>query len=68
MESRRRLLLRLAYIQLSNLEGKAARESVRRAWAEGARVTPRALGIYGASLLPRRALRGLHRFKGGLRA
>jgi len=68
VESRRRLLLRLAYIQLSNLDRKAARGSVRRAWAEGARVTPRALGIYGASLLPGPALRGLHRLKRGLRA
>ena len=66
-DSRRRLLLRLAYIQLSNLEGKAARESVRRAWAEGARMTPRALGIYGAGFLPGPALRGLHRIKQGLR-
>jgi glycosyltransferase involved in cell wall biosynthesis len=67
-ESRRRLLLHLAYIQLSNLDGRAARGSVRRAWAEGARLTPKALGIYGASLLPAPALRGLHRLKRGLGA
>jgi len=63
MEARRRLLLRLAYIELSNLDGGGARTSLRRAWAEGAPVTPRALGIYGASLLPGSALRGLRGLK-----
>ena len=63
VESRRRLLLRLAYIELSNLNRAAARHTIRRAWAEGASVTPKALGIYGASLLPGAALRGLHQLK-----
>ena len=63
VESRRRLLLRLAYVELSNLNRAAARHTIRRAWAEGAQVTPRGLGIYGASLLPGAALRGLHQLK-----
>jgi glycosyltransferase involved in cell wall biosynthesis len=63
VESRRRLLLRLAYIELSNLNRAAARHTIRRAWAEGASVTPKALGIYGASLLPGAALRGLAQLK-----
>lgn len=67
IESRRRLLLRLAYIELSNLNRAAARHTIRRAWAEGARVTPKALGIYGASLLPGAALRGLAQLKRRLR-
>ena len=58
-----RLLLQLAYVQLSNLDRRAARRTLRRAWAEGAPVTARGLGIYGASLLPRPALRSLHRLK-----
>jgi glycosyltransferase involved in cell wall biosynthesis len=67
VESRRRLLLRLAYIELSNLNRAAARHTIRRAWAEGASVTPKALGIYGASLLPGAALRGLAQLKRRLR-
>ena len=62
-DGRRRLLVRLAYIQLSNLDRLAARRTLRQAWAAGARISPKALGIYGASLLPGAALRGLHRLK-----
>lgn len=67
IESRRRLLLRLAYVELSNLKGASARQTLRRAWSEGASVTPWGLGVYGASLLPRAALRGLHQLKRRLR-
>ena len=60
---RKRLLLQLAYVQLSNLDRRGARSTLRRAWAEGAPVTARGLGIYSASLLPGPALRELHRLK-----
>jgi len=68
LEGKRRLLLRLAYMQLTELDGAAARASLRRAWAQGAPVSVRAAGIYGASLLPRWALGGLRRLKQGLRS
>jgi glycosyltransferase involved in cell wall biosynthesis len=63
LEGRRRLLLRLAYMQLSNLDGPAARASVRSAWQAGAPVTARSAAIFTAGLLPAGALRGLHALK-----
>ena len=63
LDGRRRLLLRLAYMQLSNLDGRASRESLQHAWESGAPVTPRSAALFGASLLPGWALRGLHGLK-----
>ena len=63
LEGRRRLLLRLAYMQLSNLDGPAARASVRSAWQAGAPVSARSAAIFTASLLPAWALDGLHALK-----
>ena len=63
LEGRRRLLLRLAYMQLSNLDGSAARASVRSAWQAGAPVSARSAAIFTASLLPAWALDGLHALK-----
>jgi glycosyltransferase involved in cell wall biosynthesis len=68
LEGRRRLLLRLAYMQLSNLDQRGSRESVRQAWAAGASVTPRSAALFGATLLPRWALRGLHSLKRRMRS
>jgi len=60
---RQRLLQKLAYTQLSNLDPRAARDTVRQAWAE--RVAPSfgTLEIYAGSLLPRPALRALQTLK-----
>lgn len=60
---KQRLLVRLAYVQLSNLDRRAARSTLRQAWAEGAPVTAGGLSTYAASLLPGPVLRGLHRLK-----
>jgi hypothetical protein len=55
---RRRLLLRLAYAQLSMLARGAARDAAARAWRAGP--GPRPAAIYAASLLPKFVLRTLH--------
>jgi glycosyltransferase involved in cell wall biosynthesis len=60
---RRRLLLRLAYAHLSELERASARQAVLAAWRAGERPSPRSLAIFAASLLPPRALRALHTLK-----
>ena len=60
---RRRLLLKLGYMHLTELNGGAARAAIRRAWQEGARVNPRSLGIYLASLVPAGVLGGIRRVK-----
>lgn len=60
---RRRLLLRLAYLQLSLFDRRAARAAVLDAWRQGAAVDRRTVGIYGGSLLPTSMLRGLHLLK-----
>ena len=62
-QGQRRLLLRLAYAHLSNLETGPARRTVVRAWEEGAAVSPRSLGLFAASLLPDPVLRSLHKAK-----
>jgi GT2 family glycosyltransferase len=56
---RRHLMRKLAYTQLSNLDPEAARSTIRRAWAEGLGLSAPAVGLYAASLLPRRVLQGL---------
>ncbi len=65
--ARRELLLRLAYVQLSNFDRAGARESIRAAWKAGAPRTLRSVGIAAGSLLPDGVLRGLHRAKCGVR-
>ncbi len=65
--ARRRLLERLAYIQLTELDGGSVRRTLREAWSAGTPRSVRTLGIYGASLLPAPALRALQRIKQGLR-
>jgi glycosyltransferase involved in cell wall biosynthesis len=60
---RQRLLLRLAYLQLSLLDRRAARTAVVDAWRQGAAVSRRSVGIYGGSLLPTTMLRGFHYLK-----
>lgn len=62
-DGRRRLYLRLAYMQLTNFDGRGSRDSLRQAWAAGAPLTARSAILFGASLLPRWALRGLHDLK-----
>jgi glycosyltransferase involved in cell wall biosynthesis len=64
---RRRLLLRLAYAHLSELERARARRAVLAAWRSGARPSPRSLAIFAASLLPSPALRALHTLKRSIR-
>ncbi|HEX5632892.1 MAG TPA: hypothetical protein VFX50_06670, partial [Gemmatimonadales bacterium] len=63
---RRRLLQRLAYTRLSNLDRAGAREALRRAWATGAPKDARSLALFTAALLPGSALEGLHRLKRAL--
>jgi glycosyltransferase involved in cell wall biosynthesis len=63
LTGRRRLLLRLAYMQLTNLESRASRESLRQAWRAGAPVDARSAALFGATLLPAWTLRGLHGLK-----
>jgi glycosyltransferase involved in cell wall biosynthesis len=64
--SRRRLLLRLAYGQLSMLDRVGARASIREAWRWGVR-GPRAAAIALLSILPSAALRALRAAKRSLR-
>lgn len=66
-EGKRRLLTRLAYMQLSNLERAPARASIDAAWAAGAPRSASSLAMYGATFLPRPALAFLGRMKGALR-
>jgi glycosyltransferase involved in cell wall biosynthesis len=60
---KRRLLLRLAYMHLTELNRPAARAVLQRAWREGAPVSSRSLAIYSASLMPAALLRALQRVK-----
>jgi glycosyltransferase involved in cell wall biosynthesis len=60
---RRRLLLRLAYMHLTEFNGHEARSAVRRAWAEGTPLTARSLGIYALSLVPAVMLRAIRQGK-----
>jgi len=60
---RRRLLARLAYTRLSNLDGSGARAALRDAWRAGAPRDVRSLGLFVTTLLPAPALRGLHQLK-----
>lgn len=60
---RQRLLLRMAYLHLSLMEQREARDAVMHAWREGAAVSGRSVGILGGSLLPTSMLRGLHLLK-----
>ena len=62
-DGKQRLLLRLAYSHLSDLRRPSARSKLVEAWREGAPLSARLLGMYLATLLPRSALRGLHRLK-----
>ena len=64
---RQRLLEKLAYTQLSNLDPGAARDTVRQAWAERVAPSLGTLEIYAGSLLPRPALRALQTLKQRLR-
>jgi GT2 family glycosyltransferase len=57
------LWLRLTYVHLSNLEGTPARESLRRAFDAGVPKSPRAMGLWAASLLPSSVLKALHKIK-----
>jgi hypothetical protein len=63
---RRRLLARLAWTRLSNLDRHGARAALREAWGAGAPRDARSLGLYATSLLPVPALRGLHQLKRSL--
>jgi glycosyltransferase involved in cell wall biosynthesis len=67
-QGRRRLLVALAYAELSLLQRAEARDALSRAWRAGERKSPRSLALYAASLLPKAALRGLHRVKRDLTA
>ncbi|HEU5218765.1 MAG TPA: glycosyltransferase [Gemmatimonadales bacterium] len=64
---RARLLDRLAYAQLSMLNGTAARAAVLRAWREGSNRSPRSVMLVLLSLVPAGGLRGLHALKRKLR-
>jgi glycosyltransferase involved in cell wall biosynthesis len=66
--SRRRLLLRLAYGQLSVLDREGARASVREARQWGVRWSVLAAAIAGLSYAPPAALRALHAAKRALRS
>jgi len=59
----RRLLLTLAYAQLSVCDVHAARATVVRAWRAHALAGPRSLAVYAASFLPVPVLRSLHELK-----
>lgn len=64
---RAEMYLRLAYAHLSNLEPARARAALDQAWnTEGGRNWT-AIGIYGASRLPRFALRSLQSMKRAIR-
>jgi hypothetical protein len=60
---RRRLLARLAYTRLSNLDRAGARAALHDAWTSGGPRDARSLGLFAMSLLPLTALRGLHQVK-----
>ncbi len=64
---RQRLLSRLAYTQLSNLEGPAARASFAEAWAAGAPRSVKTRALYAATYLPRWALALMGKLKGVLK-
>ena len=64
---RRKLMRRLAYTRLSNLDGAGARAALRDAWAAGAPRDAWSLSVLAASLLPARALRLLHSAKRSIR-
>jgi glycosyltransferase involved in cell wall biosynthesis len=66
--SRQRLLVRLAYMHLSEFSGREARAAVRQTWAEGAPLSARSLGIYTLSLLPGPVLRAARQAKRWLTA
>lgn len=51
-KGRARLLRKLAWVQLTNLDPKAARASLQAAWQAGTPRDPRSLGLYAATLLP----------------
>jgi glycosyltransferase involved in cell wall biosynthesis len=61
------LLRKLAYAELSALNGLAARHAIREAWDSGGAHDPLSLAIYAGSLLPSRLLTVLHRAKRRLR-
>lgn len=64
---RRKLMRRLAYTRLSNLDGPGARAALRDAWAAGSPRDAWSLSIFGASLLPAPMLRMLHSAKKGFK-
>jgi GT2 family glycosyltransferase len=64
---RRKLMHRLAYTRLSNLDGTGARAALRDAWAAGAPRDAWSLSMLGASLLPAPVLRLLHSAKKGFK-
>ena len=66
-QGRRKLMRRLAYTRLSNLDGAGARAALRQTWAAGAPRDAWSLSLLGASLLPAPVLRLLHSAKRELR-
>lgn len=64
---RRKLMHRLAYTRLSNLDGAGARAALRDAWDAGAPRDAWSLSMLGASLLPAPVLRLLHSAKKGFK-
>jgi GT2 family glycosyltransferase len=64
---RRNLLLRLAYVQLSERDGTAVRQTLRRLAESGEPAGRRGAALWAASLLPPFALSALHRSKRLLR-
>lgn len=67
-QGRQRLLIRLAYAHLTELETVEARRTVLRAWREGVRIRFRSAAILLLSFLPRFVLRGLHALKRTVRS
>jgi hypothetical protein len=57
---RRNLLLRLAYAQLSERDGIAVRQTLRRLGESGVPIGRRGAAMWAASLLPPTALGALH--------
>lgn len=64
---RSRLLRRLAYTRLSNLDGAGARAALRAAWAAGDPKDAWSLSLLGVSLVPPPLLRLLHAAKRSVR-
>lgn len=64
---RQRLLSRLGYTQLSNLEATAARASFAEAWAAGAPRSIKSRALYAATFLPPWALAVMGRMKGAFK-